>query len=138
MNVESYKIVCAYCGVMRNYPEDFPNRLYAECRICIYARSKKKKMRKGWFKKAKSKFVKKRVYRWTMASFGAFPRLEMYHNGRFDFRSGDKNERYQVLEHIKNLGFVAGFLYARKLFKSEGAWGFHFDKRVKLEEGERI
>ena len=130
----SYKMVCAYCGVMRNYPEDFPNRLYAECRSCIYARSKKKKMRKGWFKKAKKKFVKKRVYRWEISSYRSTPKLQMLRTGSSNLQYTDKNERYQILEHAKNLGFIKGFLYGRELEKGEEGWGLSFDKRVKLEE----
>jgi hypothetical protein len=26
---------CAYCGTEYNYPEDFPNRIYAICRLCV-------------------------------------------------------------------------------------------------------
>lgn len=138
MNVESYQMVCAYCGVMRNYPEDFPNRLYAECRICIYSRSKKKKMRKGWFKKAKKKFVKKRIYRWEINSYGSEPKLQMGHSGCSTLIHEDRDERYQILEHAQDLGFIKGFWYGRKLDKGMEGWGLHFDKRVNLEEGGKM
>lgn len=38
MNTE---ITCAYCGIRKPYPEDFPDILYAMCTECVEAETKK-------------------------------------------------------------------------------------------------
>ena len=39
------EIPCAYCGVKKPYPEDFPNSLYAMCTECVEAETKKEEAR---------------------------------------------------------------------------------------------
>jgi len=29
------KIMCAYCGEFKKYPEEFPSSIYAQCQECV-------------------------------------------------------------------------------------------------------
>ena len=87
-------------------------------------------MRKGWFRKARIKFIKKRVYRWVVTSYGSNPSIEMSHTGFSTLTYYSKDEQYQILERLQDLGFVKGFLYGRKLDRGKEGWGLRFDNRV--------
>lgn len=123
-------MVCAYCGIERIWPDDFPARYYAKCRICYHDDRKMKRRRKGWFKKAKKKFVKKRVYRWCFYFAGRDYDLERYQSGRFSMKYRDRDATFQQLENIKILGFVKGFWKARSMAHNSESWCFYFDKRI--------
>lgn len=34
VEVKGYQMRCGYCGVMKDYPSDFPNSIYAQCYNC--------------------------------------------------------------------------------------------------------
>ena len=39
------KMVCAYCGILKPYPDDFPNPIHAMCMECVETETKKEEMR---------------------------------------------------------------------------------------------
>ena len=41
------EIPCAYCGILKLYPNDFPNIIYAMCTECIEAEVKKRKEKRA-------------------------------------------------------------------------------------------
>lgn len=49
VEVKGYQMRCGYCGVMKDYPAEFPNSMYAQCEDC-------------WVKE----FAKHRPYRFTL------------------------------------------------------------------------
>ena len=126
-------MICAYCGIDRIYPDDFPDRSYAECRVCLYARSKKRKMRKNWFKKAKKKFIKKRIFRWILCEKWHSPphvEVEYVWNEGASLTYCSKDHLYQIIRKAKDLGFIKGFLYAESVAKRDPkSWRFYFDKK---------
>lgn len=95
-------------------------------------------MRKGWFKKAKRKFVKKRVYRWKLCAGHGQPakeEIEFLRSGGLFGRSAtikfSSHDRiYQILEKARDYGFVQGFWYAREIIKKDEFFYFWFDKRI--------
>ena len=44
--VRPKQMLCTYCCTMREYPDDFPNALYAHCRYC-YAREAAERNKPG-------------------------------------------------------------------------------------------
>ena len=93
---------------------------------------KRKKFKKNWFKKARYKFVKKRVLYWNFyyeglgSSFVSYE-LKMDCFGRGELHYSDKfNDRYYLLERISKLGFVKGFWEARRIAQKDEDWGFIF------------
>ena len=40
------KIPCAYCGIVKPYPNDFPNSTYAQCNKCYEAECRKREAKK--------------------------------------------------------------------------------------------
>lgn len=91
-------------------------------------------MRKGWFKKAKKKFIRKRVYKWELTEvFGAYVKYEIIfiHNEGAKLLWISRDNQYQVLKKALSLGFVDGFIYARKKHvKAPKSWLFFYDKRI--------
>ncbi len=87
-------------------------------------------MRKGWFKKARKKFVKKRVYRWKLCTEFSREKIEYFRSGRNTIQFYSHDHVYQLLEKISDLGFIKGFWYARKEGRKKEGFNFWFDKRI--------
>lgn len=88
--------------------------------------------RKGWFKKAKKKFVRERVYRWSFRRpWPNREELEYHRSGRHTMEYYDRDIIFQQLEKVENLGFMKGFWKARSMAKADPKfWIFYFDKKV--------
>lgn len=136
-------MVCAYCGIERKWPDDFPSRIYAECRSCYRDRQKKKHWRKGWYKRAKRKFVKKRAWKWgIMESNKASPvfTLEIIRGEGCKYGYAEKEIRYQTFQYLISRGFDKGFWEARQLGKEKPkVWVFYWMKKYSfdwLKEGQ--
>ena len=41
------EIVCAYCGRLKPYPDDFPNMIYAMCAECVEKEAKERERKKA-------------------------------------------------------------------------------------------
>ena len=66
-------------------------------------------MRKGWFKKARKKFVKKRVYRWKFYSEFSSEEIEFLSGGwggRSIIKFYSHDRTCQLLEKIRDLGNI--------------------------------
>jgi len=71
--------------------------------------------RNGWYKKAKLKFVLKRVFSYTyekdvLSSY----RIEVYRD-MVEYSWSSKDDWYQRIKKIQKKGFDDGFWYARAL-----------------------
>jgi len=92
---------------------------------------------KGWYKRARKKFVKKRVFRWSFTVYGggASMRASVEHR-RFsrEIKYRDKDKSYQIVTKVAYAGFVNGFWLGRKLVrKKPDKYYLSFDKRIELE-----
>lgn len=94
------------------------------------------KKRKGWFKKARKKFVSKKVFSWKL-----FNRKEGYfhheiqkiNDGSSNMRYLDKGDCYQILKTIDEFSFVEGFWKAKKYAEDNSdIWCFYFKKNIKI------
>ncbi len=94
-------------------------------------------MKKGWFKKAKRLFVKRRVYEWKFQSErGSQPDFTLSCivndypscSGWFFF-----DQDNQILAHLRSLSFVKGFWKARELSKTHSDdYKFLYTKVIKI------
>jgi len=89
--------------------------------------------RKGWYKKAKLRFVLKRVYNYTYEGSGYnSPSITAY-EGNFEYKYYTKDSvTFQRIMQIKNKGFIGGFWYARALSKKQ-IGNFYWSKILKEE-----
>lgn len=90
-------------------------------------------MRKGWFKKARKKFVKKRVYRWKLCFENSSEEIEFLNGwagGSYTLKFHSHDFICQLLEKVRDFGFIEGFWYARKEGKKKEGFNFWFDKRI--------
>lgn len=100
----------------------------------ILDNKRREEVRKGWYKKAKKKFIRKKIYSWKLCEpFGSIGKyeIEFIHNEgtRITFQS--KSHKYQALKKAQILGFVKGFFYARKLHQeAPDFWWFFYEKRI--------
>lgn len=93
-------------------------------------------MRKGWFKKAKRKFVKKRVIYWEIKyGFTEIPYLKA-RKSSITLGYDTIDNYFVLLNEIYEKGFVTGFWAARKLkLKFPNIWKFRFQKRLISNKG---
>jgi len=94
-----------------------------------------RKRKRGWFKKAREKFVNERIFSWTFSNYrdNFSHEIEALNGGKISLKYNDKSEKYQVINAIGNLGFVNGFWKARKYAKEhDNNWCFSFDKVIKI------
>lgn len=91
-------------------------------------------MKKGWFKKAKKKFIRKKVF-----SFNFYDtehsdwNLDIKNNGSSGLQySWISSEAEQVLLTLRNYGtFYWRFMKARELhFKEPKKYGFYWEKKI--------
>jgi len=88
--------------------------------------------RKGWYKKAKLKFVLKRVFSYTYGKdVLSYYMIEVYRD-MVEFSYSVKDGWYQRLKKIENKGFISGFWYARALSKKH-IGNFYWSKILKEE-----
>jgi len=84
-------------------------------------------MRRGWYKRARKKFVRKRVYSWR------FQEGWMQHHDKLECRRDGVRYQYsnntweQRIRKLKEMGFVKGFWSARQLVK-RGIGEFYWHK----------
>jgi len=93
------------------------------------------KRKKGWFKKARIKFVEKRVFSWTLSDYKQNSRyqIQSLNSGGGTIRYMLKDESYQVIKAVDDLGFVEGFFKAREYSKKHNnEWDFSFAKKIKI------
>ena len=92
--------------------------------------------RKGWFKKARKKFVKERVFRWVFREKRSYPgyEIEYLHNSRAEMRWVVTDSMYQDLNHLYYSGFTRGFWEARRLAKNSTTWRFYWDRKNDYKE----
>ena len=93
------------------------------------------KRRNGWFKKARKKFVNKRVFSWDFSNYRERYNymIEAIEGQGMKLRYIDKDKNYQIINTISNLGFIEGFWKAREYAKNHNdIWCFSFDKIISI------
>lgn len=87
-------------------------------------------MKKGWFSKARRKFLEQRVYSFTISEKGLFGsneyKLRYDMRGTYDYCYSKRDDWYLDILNIN--GFSNKFLYAQELGKREN---FRFDYNLK-------
>lgn len=94
-----------------------------------------RKRKRGWFKKARKKFVSERIFSWALSHYrdNFSHQIEALNDGRITLKYNDKSEKYQVINAIHGLGFASGFWKAREYAKGyDDNWCFSFDKIIKI------
>ena len=92
-----------------------------------------KRRKKGWFKKARKKFVNKRVFSWKLENYRKHfdYGIRVFKNSNTLIKYADKDRDYQIVHAISDLGFVKGFWKAREYAKkNDYDWCFGFDKKI--------
>ena len=93
------------------------------------------KRRKGWYKKARIKFVNKKVFSWTLSKHkqNSHCQIQSLNSGGGTIRYMSKDENYQIIKAVDDLGFVKGFFKAREYAKKHSdEWYFSFAKKIKI------
>ena len=93
------------------------------------------KRKEGWFKKSVKRFISKRVFSWRLFRYESYDdaKVEYFEDGNVSLRYRAKDDDYQVIKKIADLGFTKGFLKAREYAKEhKNKWLFRFDKIIKL------
>jgi len=96
------------------------------------------KKRRGWFKKARKKFVSKRIFSWDLWSTNyKWTRgysLQCIMGEHITIRYiSPMNEEYQILCAIRKLGPERGFWKAREYaIEHSGNWRFAFNKKIEI------
>jgi len=88
--------------------------------------------RKGWYKKARIKFVWKRVFSYTYEKDVLSSYMIEVYRDTVEFSYSTKDDWYQRLKKIENKGFIGGFWYARALSKKH-IGNFYWDRILKEE-----
>ena len=88
------------------------------------------KKRKGWDKKARDKFVRKRVFVYKYGDNET--EIAVYGNSR-EYTYYSKDDWYQRVRKVGDRGFTRGFWYARGLGKKNIGY---FSWNKKLKDGE--
>ena len=90
-------------------------------------------MRKGWYKKAKKKFVKKRVYDWRYGEgWRSYSDHLEWNNRGGQVWQCSSNAWQQRFETLRKEGFIKAFWLARVLAKKgigDFSWHKKFDPR---------
>ena len=93
------------------------------------------KRRKGWYKKARIKFVNKKMFSWTFSNHkhNFHYQIQSLNSGGGTISYILKDENYQVIKAIDDLGFVKGFFKAREYVKKHSdEWCFSFARKIKI------
>jgi len=91
------------------------------------------RLRKGWYKKARRKFVRKRVFSWRLCQDNCIG--WWYKRSRLSRKLSQtgwspSSEHKQVMEKLNRMSFAKGFWYARKWLQrhpfNDGKFDFYF------------
>ena len=92
------------------------------------------KRKRGWFKRAKYKWVRKNVLQWTLESWGVYSYYRLVYTPNSSKRTYliESDLRNHCLMQIEDLGFEKGFWFARNLAKhSPDEWWFDYVRKLK-------